>query len=234
MTTSNLIKKAFNFFKKQNKNNKVSLKTVTHYPKTIENHYEKYIGKADFIWHEIVMLDPHIDIFSFPPTKKRPFRLLVTAGVSSKKMPVPHSQLPHFIEVIWTIEEKLYQKHKKSLVNYLKSIARYPHDQNTWIGYSHSLENKDKKPYFPKINNKHAATLLMMGDFSGNLEKNFYTELFIKKSRVIFLTPIPITKQQLKLKLKHDTDFLMKKIWNKLPKVKNKKTFSLIYDGSVY
>lgn len=55
----------------------------------ISDHIEKYVGKIDMVFHEIVSDQVHIDVHWVKPTEERPFHTLITSGMSDKEMTTP-------------------------------------------------------------------------------------------------------------------------------------------------
>jgi hypothetical protein len=55
----------------------------------VQNHIEKYIGKVDMVFHELVSDKVHIDICLVNPTSTRNYYTLVTMGMSTLPMNCP-------------------------------------------------------------------------------------------------------------------------------------------------
>ena len=109
----------------------------------IENHF----GSCLTILHEIVSDEIHIDIAVIPPTEEMDFYKLFTIGMGSKKMNTPKSfkqqkleraELAMFISNDWNINPNDVKYHWT--INLLKTVARMPFNQNTWIGEGHSID----------------------------------------------------------------------------------------------
>ena len=61
-------------------------------PETMEQlvaHIEQYVGKIETVFHELVSTLVHIDVHYIPPTEERPWKTLVTTGMSDLPMTVP-------------------------------------------------------------------------------------------------------------------------------------------------
>ncbi len=116
------------------------------YLKLVENHIEKHFGKYDNVMHEIMSFDIHVDIFVINPTKERNFYTLVTCGMGAYEMNVPleiteynlkRAELVIYLPATWQVnnsEEKWYWP-----LRWLKSLARLPLENNTWIGCFHTI-----------------------------------------------------------------------------------------------
>lgn len=55
----------------------------------IQQHVERFIGKVDMVYHEIISDFVHLDIFLVNPTPERNFFTLVTSGMSQRPMKAP-------------------------------------------------------------------------------------------------------------------------------------------------
>lgn len=129
------------------------------YYKEIEARYEKMLGAQGDVFHEFVSDQVHIDVLTFPPNTQRDDWTFATIGMSDKPMTVPEGlSEPHLYEraeVLISLpadwidaknpdintafkNEKIYWP-----VYWLKTLARFPHDYNTWIWYGHSIPNGD-------------------------------------------------------------------------------------------
>lgn len=109
-------------------------------------HYIRYFGAEEepMIYHTIVD-EPgalHIDVVSLAPTKDRPFRVLATIGASDHAMrPKPHdlsdrNEYVTFVPADWDLDAPEY----RWIVNLLQMVAQYPHEAETMITYSHTLD----------------------------------------------------------------------------------------------
>ncbi len=110
----------------------------------VENHIAKAYGDFDSVLHEIISPDIHVDICIIKPTKERNFYTLVTMGMGAHKMSVPEeisnrarAELCICLPSDWQIdnsEEEYYWP-----MRWLKILARLPIEQNTWLGYLHTI-----------------------------------------------------------------------------------------------
>lgn len=109
-------------------------------------HYIKYFGATEEpkIFHTIVDAPDslHIDVVLLAPTKDRPFQVLATIGASDYKMkPKPHSltdrnEYVTFVPADWDLDTA----ENSWIVNLLKIVAEYPHEAQTLVTYSHTLD----------------------------------------------------------------------------------------------
>ena len=115
---------------------------------TIETHISTCYGKFDSVLHEIVSPDIHVDICVIPPTTDRNYFTMVTMGMGAHRMNVPkelrnqgfdRAELLIALPSDWNIEdedEKWYWP-----LRWLKILARLPGENNSWLGYGHTIPN---------------------------------------------------------------------------------------------
>lgn len=96
-------------------------------------------GPMKHVWHEKTEEDPHIDIYCFPPGHAgRDFFTLVTGGMSDRVMNVPPELPPDYprrIELVFYCAEP-----RTEYAEFVKRLAHYPFDENTWFGIGHTME----------------------------------------------------------------------------------------------
>ncbi len=150
----------------------------------IEAHVERHIGPIANVFHEIVSPTVHVDVLCVRPTEARPFHTLVTCGMSARPMKVPpevQSQLgfdARFAELLICLPPawKLNQDSFKAEENYwpirwLKTLARLPHEYNTWLGHGHTVPNGD--PPHPFARNTRLCCAMLAAPLS--LEEEAHT-----------------------------------------------------------
>ncbi|PRX18947.1 suppressor of fused domain protein [Actinoplanes italicus] len=122
----------------------------------IDRHIEQFFGPVDFVYHEFGSHLVSVHVYVIEPTEARPFRTLITSGMSELPMTVPEGISP-YAEVMlclpadWPLEE-FYPRNPGVdwPITVLKQVARLPHEYGTWIGEWHSLPNGDPaEPYAP-------------------------------------------------------------------------------------
>ena len=111
-------------------------------------HLEKFFGHSDHVFHEIVSPDIHVDIYIIEPTAERNYYTLVTLGLGAHWMNVPYelaeyklerAELLIYLPADWDIQgddEKYYWP-----LRWLKILARLPLEQDTWLGWGHTVPN---------------------------------------------------------------------------------------------
>ncbi|MFD4675534.1 suppressor of fused domain protein [Lentzea sp. NPDC058450] len=117
----------------------------------IERHVEEHFGPIEFVFHAVPSTGVHVLVAG--PTEERPFRTLVTEGMSDRPMKVPDGVSP-FAELLlclpvdWPIEDLAADDSWP--VHLIKYLAAFPHENDTWLGAWHLLPNGDPAvPYAP-------------------------------------------------------------------------------------
>lgn len=161
---------------------------------------ENSFGEHSTILHEIVFDYLHIDVVVIPPTKELNFYKLFTIGMGSKKMntspQLERAELAVFISPKYDFSINDIKKHW--IVNFLKTVARFPFNQNTWLGEGHTVD-------LSKVGN--------FGNFSGALLLSLQSEeeaivLDSNKSINFYLT-VPIFYEEMKYKNMKSYDELL-------------------------
>lgn len=161
---------------------------------------ENSFGEHSTILHEIVFDYLHIDVVVIPPTQELNFYKLFTIGMGSKKMntspQLERAELAVFISPKYDFSINDIKKHW--IVNFLKTVARFPFNQNTWLGEGHTVD-------LSKVGN--------FGNFSGALLLSLQSEeeaivLDSNKSINFYLT-VPIFYEEMKYKNMKSYDELL-------------------------
>ncbi|WP_460350183.1 suppressor of fused domain protein [Actinoallomurus acanthiterrae] len=99
-----------------------------------------------------------VHVYVIGPTAERPYRTLITSGMSERPMTVPegagispYAELMLCLPGDWPLTQTaLYDERTGWPVRVLKQVARLPHEYATWIGEWHSVPNGDPAvPYAP-------------------------------------------------------------------------------------
>ena len=105
-------------------------------------HFSKYFEQGDpVVLHPIVM-DPHIDVLKYKPTKKYHFWKLVTMGASDYKMNGKNSlgnrnEYMMFIDADENLDDEDTMNWYRAQ---LLEVALYPIANNALLSYGHSVE----------------------------------------------------------------------------------------------
>lgn len=180
----------------------------------IEKHVEKHVGKCDGVWHEIASDGVHLDILPAKPTKKHPFKTLVTMGMSAVPMHVPKGypgptrlELCVVLPPDWPTDEKgLKAKGNRNWwpVAGLKELGRLPCTFETFLDVGHTVPNGD--PPEPFAASCKFVCWMVMPLLS--LPEKFGL-LSLPRFKVQFLQIIPLYEEEMNLKLAEGIDALL-------------------------
>lgn len=181
----------------------------------IEKHIEHYYGNFEFVFHEKVSPDIHVDICLIPPSEECNWYTLVTMGMGAHLMNVPNQlkeeQLERAELVICLPEYwKLDKEHLKDEkwywpIRLLKELARFPGENNTWLGWGHTVSYDGPLSYTTEL----CASILInlpCGNVGGN------TCTLPDGEEVNFYQVIPLYRDELEYKLKNGTQKLLDKM----------------------
>lgn len=181
----------------------------------IEQHIKNTFGEFENVFHELVSPDIHVDICVVPPSDERDYCTLVTMGMGAHRMNVPEELAEYKLEraelaialpADWKLDQESMKDEKWYWpIRLLKSLARLPIASDTWLGFGHTMDNKEN---FAE-NTKLCAAILTgpqsteeggeVCTLPGGEEVNFYQV-------------IPLYEDELDYKLEHDVDALLNKM----------------------
>jgi len=135
--------------------------------KEIEQHFTRFWGEPETVFHELVSDLVHIDVHLVPPRAERNCWTLFTTGMSDLPMTTPAAaEGLRFAELVlalpadWNLRALKVMPPPADLerwywpVRWLKQLARLPHDYKTWLGFGHTIPSADPPEPF------HADTKL--------------------------------------------------------------------------
>lgn len=176
----------------------------------ISDHIEKYAGKIETIYHEIISDKVHVDVHFVKAGSKFQFHTLVTSGMSDKPMNTPEGQeAKRFAELCillpadWKIDEESFKDEANYWpVRWLKYMARFPHEFDTWLGWGHTLPNgPDADPF---ADNTKLGCMMLYPSIS--LPSDFF-ELKINEEKTIrFYCMMPLYKEEMDYKLEKGSE----------------------------
>ena len=114
----------------------------------LDAHIDKYFGKSENVFHEIASPDIHVDIYIIEPTRKRNYYTLITMGMGARRMKAPdelkeykleRAEIIVYLPANWNVtgsDDKDYWP-----VRWLKLLARLPIQNDTWLGWGHTVPN---------------------------------------------------------------------------------------------
>ncbi|MDR2508493.1 MAG: suppressor of fused domain protein [Candidatus Accumulibacter sp.] len=181
----------------------------------LEKHIEKHFGKIGTVLHEIASPDIHVDIAVIEPAKKRlfffnprPYYTLLTMGMGARRMAVPETFREKKLERAellitlppgWKIGDADEQWHWP--VRWLKFLARFPLNENTWLGWGHTVPNGE--PFAD--NTKLSGMLLEMPWFFGADSQRCHLP---GGGEVNFYQLVPLYDEEMEFKVRNGLDAL--------------------------
>ena len=176
----------------------------------LDNHIEKYFGKATTVVHEFFSEDIHVDVSIIPPHEEHNYYTLVTTGMGAFSMKIPSEYqedgLPSRIELMMCLPPEWNPESKESQENWpvelLRYLARFPIIESTWLGYGHSIQNGT-----PYADNTLLAGCVLLG--VQDAPEGAAVCKLSDGSWVGFYQVIPLTENELEYKIQHSTDEML-------------------------
>jgi hypothetical protein len=181
----------------------------------IARHIEKHIGPPNQVFHEIVSDIVHIDVHLVAPTPARNYYTLVTSGMSERPMHVPegaeelrYGELSICLPPTWKLDQESFKDEQNYWpVRWLKVLARFPHEYETWLGEGHTIPTGD--PPEPYAKNTKFCCMLLAG--SALADEGFDT-LELSDRNIHFWSLIPLYVEEMNYKLKQGFEPLLEKL----------------------
>ncbi|WP_339172811.1 suppressor of fused domain protein [Paenibacillus sp. FSL H7-0943] len=188
-----------------------------HSNEKICNHIEKYIGVIDNVFKEIISGVLSIDILILDPTPERNFYTLITSGMSELPMTVPegaeeyqYAELMICLPPTWKLSDEAFKDERNYWpIRALKTMARFPHEYNTWLYMGHTLVNGNPaQPYSEDTG--FQGMFVWVPDVK---DKAGFFNLEMTREKVVhFYTLIPLYGEELDYKIKHSEEELLHKL----------------------
>lgn len=181
----------------------------------ISNHIEKHLGEVEGVFHELISDMVHVDVHCVRPTEERPFHSLVTSGMSDRPMNAPdelsefsYAELMVCLPPEWPLTEEDFEDENNYWpVRWLKQLARFPHEYETWLFEGHTVPNGD--PPEPFADNTGFCGWLI---FPPLLAPDEFSELKVSEEKTIYFFSIwPLYEGEMNLKLAKGTEKLLEK-----------------------
>jgi len=189
------------------------------YIEQISEHIERYLGKVETVFHEIVSDTVHIDVHFVKPSDEFPFARLVTSGMSDLPMTTPPEvDVPKYVELVvtlppdWKLDQKSFEDENWYWpVRLIKYLARLPHKYETWLGWGHTIPNGDPTESYAPSTQLNGAIVLP----SITVPDEFHTLRIDEKKEITFYAVVPLYKEEMDLKLRSGTDKLLERLGKK-------------------
>jgi len=197
----------------------------------IAAHIAKHFGAFDNVFHVIMSHDIHVAIVLIPPTEERNYYTLVTMGMGAHRMNIPSQMAPYKLEraelmiclppdwkvpradleIIGGDDEDSennpdHPNHENWYwpLRWLKILARLPIENNTWLGYGHTVPNGES---FAENTELCCIVLAPPAQFGPEAQICEMPD----GSRVIFYQMLPLYADEMNYKLENDADVLLEK-----------------------
>jgi hypothetical protein len=177
----------------------------------VEAHIDAHFGEVQNVFHEIVSPDIHVDICIVEPSPEHRHYTLITMGMGAHRMNVPKKLRKNKLdraEILvalppdWEIhdnDEKWYWP-----LRWLKILARLPGEQDTWLGYGHTVPNGE--PFAE--NTELCGVMLTMPYFFG--EESAVCPL-PNGDEINFYQMLPLYENEMNFKIRNDAEALEKR-----------------------
>lgn len=117
----------------------------------VDGHIRKHLGPVASVFHELVSDLVHLDVHFVAASQDRPVQTLVTSGMSSLPMTVPpdcaefeRAELFLSLPPDWPLDQESMRNERHYWpIRWLKTLARLPHEYETWLGIGHTIPNGD-------------------------------------------------------------------------------------------
>lgn len=121
------------------------LDTADLYDAEIGAHIERTLGAIDGVLHDMTPGALRVHVYHVAADAGRPFQLLITSGMSSLPMTFPEdgyealrrAELLVMLPPDWNVRAQ--EDVSTWPMQWLKILARLPHEQHTWLGCGHTI-----------------------------------------------------------------------------------------------
>jgi hypothetical protein len=184
------------------------------FAEAIDRHIGEHLGPVEFVYHEIASHLVSVHVYVVGPTEERPYRTLITSGMSELPMTVPeghgispYAELMLGLPADWPLAAVTGPGADPSgwPLRVLKEIARLPHEYGTWIGEWHSVPNGD--PAQPYTDDTPFAGVVVAPMLRVPAEAR--TIEVPGGGRIALLALIPLHPDELAVKVERGTDALI-------------------------
>ena len=186
----------------------------------IDAHIRQHVGPVALVFHEVVSDLVHIDVHMVEPTAERPYRTLVTSGMSDRPMAAPEGQEAYrFAELVlclppdWPVTQEAFADENNYWpVRWLKLLARLPHQYDTWLFWGHTVPHGDPPTPFADNTDLCCALLLWPALF----DEGFRALEVSPEKTIHFLSLVPLYREETDLKLRAGVETLLERFGGKV------------------
>lgn len=183
----------------------------------IEQHIQSTFGAFDQVLHELDSPDIHVDICVVPPSERRNYYTLVTMGMGAHRMNVPEELAEYKLERAelaialppdWKLDKDSMQEQRWYWpVGLLKVLARLPISNDTWLGFGHTMEKQS-----PFAEDTELCAAILTGPQDMDLDTCGEVCILPGGEEVNFYQVLPLYREEMEYKLKHDADALLERL----------------------
>jgi hypothetical protein len=177
----------------------------------VTDHVKRHLGEVQSVFHEIVSPVVHVDVLSVAPSEERPFWTLVSCGMAERAMtssPDPdlvRAELFVCLPPDWPLEQEAWHDERHYWpVRLLKTLARLPHEYETWLWQEHTVPNDDPPVPYAEDTELCGAILappILMPDGFRVLERADEDDIW-------FFAVLPLHADEMQLKLDRGAEAL--------------------------
>ncbi len=192
-------------------------------------HFEAlFPDREEVVFHEVLSDLVHIDVYIRKPNANQNFYVIYTTGMSDMPNNLPKELTKHkellynelfmFLPADWKFADAGRQMTREEqedawIINYIKFLARFPHEYNTWLAYGHTLPNGPQYAPLCDKTRMGGVVLSQTGDELGGFEAK-------DGNMINLLMVIPAYQEEIEYKLKYGMDGLNEVFSkNKMPMV---------------
>lgn len=191
---------------------------MTRHADAIAAHVQRHVGRIRTSLAEIVPGDPPITVHHVASTLFRRYELLVTSGMSALPMAVPPegggsrwAELMVLLPKGWPMTRAAFDDEDHYWpIRLLKTLARLPHAQATWLGDGHTVANGGDagslEAYAPGTRLCAAAILPSM-----TLGEAMWSLPLAGGETLQFWAVVPLHASELAFKVEHGIDALLER-----------------------
>jgi len=170
--------------------------------------YTELFGEPLSVSHELLPQIPHIDVYTFKRTSKRPegdqfVYPLVTGGMSDLPMTVPQQAVhsPRRVELVFYCTEP-----REEYIQTLRWLAHFPHDSKSWLGHGHTMPNGN--PPEPLWGSAGLNTVIFMPPIVSK-DQTLPNRFQINGDPVHLLWVVPLSAAECNYKLQNGFDAML-------------------------
>lgn len=179
----------------------------------ISDYIEEVFGDYEYVIHEVISPDIHIDIAVIPPDGLKDYYVLCTMGLGAHRMDVPEkyrigrlvserAELMMYLPEDWDLsQENMDDERNYWPIRLIKDFARLSIETGSWIGWGHAMSEPGNEPFAEGVPFS-AAVLLYPDPF---VDECMSLPLAMNKS-IDFYQVFPITQEELEYKQSCDDE----------------------------